>query len=133
MHTGKELGDALREAMRLKNVKQKQLALEFGVAQPSVSEWLSLGRISKSHIPKLLYYFKDQVGPDHWGLPFTKEEFDLLYNYRLLHDEARARVRELVTDAAQKQIAARAAADALLQRDLAAGEPGEIIRKQRWA
>lgn len=64
-----ELGRALRVAMRLKGVKQWQLAKDFGVTQPSVSEWVKDGRIAKRHLNKLVAYFLEQVQPSHWGLP----------------------------------------------------------------
>lgn len=69
MLTGKELGAALKAAMRLKGVIQREVAAEFGVEQPSVSEWLTHGRISKEHINRLVAYFGGVVPPSHWGLP----------------------------------------------------------------
>lgn len=71
MLTGKELGDALARAMATKQVNQPAVAKEFGVQQPSVSEWIRFGRIAKKHIPHLVEYFSDVVGPEHWGLPPT--------------------------------------------------------------
>lgn len=69
MHTGSKLGDALKEAMTIKGVKQAAVAEAFGIKQPSVSEWLKFGRIGKKHIPQLVEWFSDVVGPEHWGLP----------------------------------------------------------------
>lgn len=68
MLTGEALGSALKEAMRLKKVTQKQVAAEFGIAQPSVSDWTRTGRVAKEHLNHLVAYFRDVVGPEHWGL-----------------------------------------------------------------
>lgn len=68
MHTGEELGRAIREAIDRKGVTQGEVAIAFGVRQSSVSEWLKFGRISKKHLPRLFDYFDDVVGRDHWGL-----------------------------------------------------------------
>lgn len=68
--------------MEAKGVKQGDVAAAFGISQPSVSEWLKHGRVHKKHISKLVEYFSDQVGPEHWGLPFSKDEFDLVLAYR---------------------------------------------------
>ena len=69
MLTGPALGAALKAAMDLKKVKQGAVAKEFGVSQPSVSEWIRFGRIDKRHIPHLVSYFSDVAGFEHWGLP----------------------------------------------------------------
>lgn len=97
MHTGKDLGNAIRAAMELKNVKQGAVGKAFGVAQSSVSEWLKFGRVHKKHLTKLFDYFSDVVGPEHWGLPATwgqnssdellplsGDEIDMISAYRLL-------------------------------------------------
>ncbi len=68
MLTGPNLGAALKSAMRLKKVTQEDVAREFGIKQPSVSEWTRFGRIGKEHVSHLVHYFSDVVGPDHWGL-----------------------------------------------------------------
>lgn len=68
MHSGTELGAALKEAMTRKGVTQKQVADHFKIYQPSVSNWIKTGRIHKDHIAELLEYFSDVVGPEHWGL-----------------------------------------------------------------
>lgn len=88
--------------MKLKgNMSQTDLASEFGIRQPSVSEWIKYGRISKTHIPKLIEFFAEVVGPDHWGLPISKEEFDLLRAFRTLPENKRRAVYLAVTDAAK--------------------------------
>jgi len=68
MLKGKELGDAIRAAMKLKRVTQKQVAEEFKIKQPSVSEWLRFGRVDKGHISHLIAYFSDVAPMTHWGL-----------------------------------------------------------------
>lgn len=55
--------------MSAKRVVQRVVAAEFGIKQPSVSEWVKHGRIDKSHINHLVAYFSDVVRPSHWGLP----------------------------------------------------------------
>ena len=69
MLTGTKLGDALGDAIKKKGLTQQQVADEFGIRQSSVSEWVRFGRIGKQHIPHLVAFFGDQVGPEHWGLP----------------------------------------------------------------
>lgn len=69
MFSGEQLGQALREAMERKGVKQAAVAAAFDVTQPSVSEWLRYGRVGKKHITKLVDWFSDVAGPEHWGLP----------------------------------------------------------------
>lgn len=68
MYSGEKLGEAIKEAMRLKNVTQSQVAHEFGVKQPSVAGWTKTGRIAKDHIDKLIEYFSDVVPPSHFGI-----------------------------------------------------------------
>lgn len=71
MLTGEKLGEALAAAIRMKGVSKADVARHFDVKPPSVQGWLKHGRISKSHIEKLLAYFSDVVGPEHWGLSST--------------------------------------------------------------
>lgn len=68
MLTGEKLGEALAAAIRMKGVSKADVARHFNVKPPSVQGWLKHGRISKTHIEKLLTYFSDVVGPEHWGL-----------------------------------------------------------------
>lgn len=68
MLTGEKLGEALAAAIRMKGVSKADVARHFDVKPPSVQGWLKHGRISKSHIEKLLAYFSDVVGPEHWGI-----------------------------------------------------------------
>ena len=65
---GNELAMALRVAIEKKGVSDAEIARVFGVKPPSVNDWKRYGRIHKKHIPTLLSYFGDFVGPDHWGL-----------------------------------------------------------------
>lgn len=68
MLTGEKLGNAIREAMRLKGVTPTEVAAEFGVKPPSVHDWRKTGRVSKKHLDKLVSYFLDVVPPQHWGI-----------------------------------------------------------------
>jgi hypothetical protein len=119
MHQGTELGRALKEAMDLKGVKQDAVAAAFGIKQPSVSEWTKHGRIAKKHLPLLVSYFLDVVGPEHWGLPaawggtevarkggpaaLTGDEHDLLAAYRLLDAAGKADLRAKAVQLALEQ------------------------------
>ena len=47
---------------------QADVAREFKIKPPSVSGWISTGRISKPHFEKLRRLLSDVVGPEHWGL-----------------------------------------------------------------
>lgn len=67
MLTGKELGAAIREAIRLKGVRRVEVADAFGVKPPSIQDWMNFGRIDKKHIEKLVKYFSDVVPASHWG------------------------------------------------------------------
>jgi len=68
MLTGKELGEAIAAAIKMKGVSQRALAAHFGVKPPSVQDWIKRGTIGKDKLPGLWDYFSDVVGPDHWGL-----------------------------------------------------------------
>ena len=68
MLTGKELGTAIDEAIRMKGVKKADVAREFGVKPPSVTGWIQTGRIAKEHLGKLVEYFSDVVSPSHFGM-----------------------------------------------------------------
>lgn len=70
---GKELATALASAIELKGVTDADVARAFSVRPPSVFEWKQTGRMHKKHIPKLLSYFQDVVGPEHWGLDAQEE------------------------------------------------------------
>lgn len=68
MLEGKELGAAITTAMEKKKVGPTVLAAAFDIKPPSVSDWKARGCVSKKHLPRLIAYFSDVVGPDHWGL-----------------------------------------------------------------
>lgn len=68
MLSGEELGRAIRAAIDAKGITQKVVAAEFGIKQPSVSDWIKFGRIDKKHLSHLMAFFSDVVGPAHWGL-----------------------------------------------------------------
>jgi hypothetical protein len=75
MLEGKELGAAIASAMNKKNVGPTVLAAVFGIKPPSVSDWKTRGCVKKNHLPKLIAYFSDVVGPEHWGLSSTQNPF----------------------------------------------------------
>lgn len=98
MLTGERLGQALAAAMALKNVKETDVAAEFGVKAPSVYGWKATGRIAKKHLNHLVEYFSDVVPPSHWGmlpllpsLPNGIDELEaqLLAIFRQLSDQSR--------------------------------------------
>lgn len=68
MLEGKELGAAIAAAMEKKKVGPTVLAAAFEIKPPSVSDWKARGCVSKKHLPRLIAYFSDVVGPEHWGL-----------------------------------------------------------------
>lgn len=68
MFTGERLGEAIREAIRLKGITQVSLAKHFGVQPPSIQDWIKRGVIAKEKLPELWMFFSDVVGPEHWGL-----------------------------------------------------------------
>lgn len=70
MLSGKALGDAIAQAIALKNVNKNQVAREFDVSPPSVIGWINTGRIAKKHLDKLIEYFSDVVPPSHFGIGF---------------------------------------------------------------
>ena len=72
MFSGERLGQAISEAIKRKNVSQKEVADHFGVKQPSVSGWIKNGRIDKKHLDKLIDYFSDVVTPSHFGIETFK-------------------------------------------------------------
>ncbi|WP_052765578.1 hypothetical protein [Pandoraea apista] len=73
MLNGKELGQAIAQAIKLKKAsgaisREVEVARHFGVKQPSLADWKKRGTISKEKLPELWRYFSDVVGPEHWGL-----------------------------------------------------------------
>jgi transcriptional regulator with XRE-family HTH domain len=68
MLTGTALGTAIREAIEMKGVTQREVARVFDVKPPSIQDWMKKGTVSKDKLPALWKYFEDVVGPEHWGL-----------------------------------------------------------------
>lgn len=76
MLTGKELGDAINQAIKLKIASgavssKKEIAQHFGIEPPSIHDWIKKGSISKDKLPELWDYFSDVVGKEHWGISKT--------------------------------------------------------------
>lgn len=68
MLTGKALGEAVDEAIRLKGVSKMAVARHFKIKGPSIYDWINHGRVGKQHLTELFGYFSDVVGPEHWGI-----------------------------------------------------------------
>lgn len=68
MLTGKALGEAIKSALDKAKMTQADIARHFKVKPPSVSGWLTTGRISKPNFEKLRLLLATVVGPEHWGL-----------------------------------------------------------------
>lgn len=63
---GKQLGDAIRAALKDNDRTPADAARYFGVKPPSVSGWMSTGRISKENLVKLIQWL-DKTPLSHWG------------------------------------------------------------------
>ena len=97
MYTGEKLGEAIKTAMKLKDVTQSEVADKFGVRQPSVAGWIKSGRIGKKHIDDLIEYFSDVVPPSHFGienmvvantpLPYRTDEGQYILNPKNTKDK----------------------------------------------
>ena len=97
MYTGEKLGEAIKTAMKLKDVTQSEVADKFGVRQPSVSGWIKSGRVGKKHIDDLIEYFSDVVPPSHFGienmvvantpLPYRTDEGQYILNPKNTKDK----------------------------------------------
>lgn len=74
MHTGPQLGAAIEAARIAKGDTKRDLALHFGVAEPSIQGWVRTGRISKENLVRLMSYFADTVDSSHWGLAPALQE-----------------------------------------------------------
>lgn len=74
MLTGKALGDAIKSALDKATMSQADVARKFKIKPPSVSGWITTGRISKPNFEALRHLLSDFVGPEHWGL--TSERTD---------------------------------------------------------
>ena len=81
MLNGKELGQAIAQAIKLKKAsgaisREVEVARHFGVKQPSLADWKKRGTISKEKLPELWRYFADVVGPEHWGMKGSQTSLD---------------------------------------------------------
>lgn len=70
MLKGKELGEAIAQAIVRKGVTKKAFADAMGVKPASVQDWIKYGRLSKDRINNLVGYFSDVVEPSYWGFDF---------------------------------------------------------------
>lgn len=137
MLTGKELGQAIRQAVELKDAAERKagrpgvrlvdVAAHFSVKPPSVQDWINKGTISKDKLPQLWLYFSDVVGPEHWGLAsfpqarvpgavfdeITDDERQLLDNFRLLTEAEQV---AYANEIAQRAATLRAYLDRQLRR-----------------
>lgn len=80
---GIALGQALKLAIQKKGVSDADVARAFGVKPPSVNDWKSFGRVHKKHTQKLVEYFSDVVGPEHWGLEIHATTSPLIPQYNV--------------------------------------------------
>lgn len=109
MLQGKELAKALKEAMdKLRALPgyerwgPTKLGEALSMSQPAASELLQTGRLAKDKYLKLVEIFKDVVGPEHWGLPYTSEEMRLLSDIRELPSTLREQLLMRISTEAQK-------------------------------
>lgn len=130
MLQGPALALAIVGAMRLKatrleiaKITQAEIGKALGMSQPSVSELLKFGRLAKEKVPVLLDYFSDVVGPDHFGLPFSKFEMDLLKELRKLPAHTQSALLERV----------RKSVDAVTIATAELDEPLEAAPRKRQA
>ncbi|MTI72559.1 MAG: helix-turn-helix transcriptional regulator [Stenotrophomonas sp.] len=68
MLKGEKLGAAIEAARIKKGISKAEMARHFGVKPPSVQGWVKYGRISKDMLPRVIRYFANEVGADHWGI-----------------------------------------------------------------
>ena len=106
---GTDLAAAIRSALELKStqpgigrVGPSALARALEMTQPSASELLKTGRLAKEKLPLRLAFFEDVVGPDHFGLPFTKFEAEFLRELRRLPQATQQQLLGRVRAAAEK-------------------------------
>lgn len=106
---GTDLAAAIRSALELKStqpgigrVGPTALARALEMTQPSASELLKTGRLAKEKLPLLLAFFEDVVGPDHFGLPFSKFEAEFLRHLRKLPGRTQQELLDKVRTAAER-------------------------------
>jgi len=72
MLTGKDLGEAIRLALEQNGKTPADAARHFGVKPPSVSGWMSTGRITKTNFNELVRWLV-KTPLSHWGLEAFNE------------------------------------------------------------
>lgn len=92
MLTGKELGAAIGEAIRIKGVTKASVARHFHIKPPSISDWISRGTIDKAKLDELFAYFSDVVGPEHWGISANR----IVRRHEVREERAAYHARRLV-------------------------------------
>jgi hypothetical protein len=105
MYEKEQLGEAFASAMKKKGVGPTEVARHFKVQPPSVTDWKATGRIAKRHLEKMLDYFSDVVGPEHWGLTAKSPLWlGLTANTLTLHEPAAPRITPPNLDEAMSAI-----------------------------
>jgi len=93
MLSGQDLAKAIVEAMEKRQQAGGEkygpsaLGRDLGISQPSASELLKTGRLAKDKYLLLVKAFSEFVGPDHWGLPYSKQEMDIILDLRELRGD----------------------------------------------
>jgi len=92
----------IKELRESKGIQQKELALDLGVTQPTISNWeLGIKIPSAKSTRKLADYFGVSVDylleRDRQGQSLTADEAYLLGSYRGFNGEGKERAREFVT------------------------------------
>lgn len=75
MLTGKELGEAIRTALKDNEKTPADAARHFGIKPPSVSGWMATGRISKGNFDQLTTWLS-KTPRSHWGLSESISQTD---------------------------------------------------------
>jgi hypothetical protein len=75
MLTSKALGEAIRAALIENKKSPADAARFFGVKPPSVSGWMTTGRISKTNFEKLVNWLV-LTPRSHWGLTDSTKSID---------------------------------------------------------
>lgn len=102
----KIIGKNLRRIMYEKGITQAQMASELGINKTTISSWMngvSVPRMSK--IDMLCCYLNcrrsdltDEHAADSLTATLTQEEISLIFQYRRLNKDGRAKVRENLDD-----------------------------------
>lgn len=72
--SGRALGDALRAAMRAKDVTWTAVARYFNVSDATFTNWVDAGKINKPTMFKLREFFDGAVPGDHWEVPHQESQ-----------------------------------------------------------